>query len=445
MKQKINIRLALVAAIAVIATTIGVTLVYYNIFQNRVRSDLKTNAEILSNTGMFQELYADQNTKDIHSFDEMKEDGLRITWIDSDGTVLYDNDTDETALSNHLDRPEVEQALEEGRGESVRKSDTMNMDTFYYALLLDDGTILRVSTDTGSIASVFLAAIPVLITIAAAIIVICILLGHMLTRQFLNTLNKMAEHLDEKTDVVIYKELKPFADKIRSQNANILAAAKIRQDFTANVSHELKTPLTAISGYAELIENNMIDPGQEVHIAQEIRHNAERLLILINDIIKLSELDSNEAREALTPVDLYEVAKECCSELQVNTVKNNITLKCQGSSAVFAADREMMRELIYNLVQNAIRYNKPNGYVNVYARKEEEHAVLIVEDNGIGIPKDKQERIFERFYRVDKSRSRESGGTGLGLAIVKHIAQLHDAKIDLESDAGKGCRIKVTF
>ena len=449
MKQKINLRLSLIALLAVIATTIGITLVYYNLFQTQVKNDLHTNAQLLADTELFQNLYA-QAEEDAERIDrtalaELNSDNLRITWISSDGTVLYDNDTDISGLSNHLDRPEIQSALANGIGESVRRSDTMNLNTFYFALKLNDGTILRVSTQAKSIASVFMTAAPVILLIVILVLALCILIGHLLTMQLIHPIDSMAEHLDDRTAIPPYRELEPFAAKIRSQHEKILEAAKSRQDFTANISHELKTPLTAISGYAELIENHMIEDDQEAYIAQQIRHNSERLLSLINDVIRLSELDHQELPRKFEPVNLYKLAEDSCKALRVHAQQRNVTLTCIGTDTMQSGDRELLKELLENLVQNSIRYNQEGGWVRVKVSSDAQHAVLVISDNGIGIPRDQQERVFERFYRVDKSRSRATGGTGLGLAIVKHIAEIHHAEIQLESEPGKGTTITIRF
>lgn len=449
MKQKINLRLSLIALIAIIATTVGITFVYYNLFQDRVRSDLATNARLLSESGRFQELYKEASgipekieQSELTSF---QFDTIRITWISPNGEVLFDNDTDISGLSNHLDRPEIQTALQRGQGESVRRSDTLHMNTFYYALKLDDGTILRVSTQARSITSVCMTAAPVILIIILLVSVLCIMLGHFLTKQLIRPINTMAEHLDDQMETSVYKELEPFAHKIRSQHEKILDAAAMRQDFTANISHELKTPLTAISGYAELIENHMVSADQETYIAQQIQSNSNRLLSLINDIIKLSELDHTEIPRKLERVNLSNLVETCCSGLQINARQQGIALTCRCEEVSINGDKDLLKELIENLIQNAIRYNKENGWVKVKVYLENGHAVLSVSDNGIGIPKDKQERVFERFYRVDKSRSRETGGTGLGLAIVKHIAEIHHAQIELTSEVGIGTKIEVCF
>ena len=439
MKQKINVRLIGIAVLAVLATLVCMTCVYYSLFQKQVRKDLQVQAQVLGEA----EVFDDRNTP-AKSFDIAKED-LRITWIDKDGTVLYDNDANADMLENHADRPEVKSAFRIGEGECVRNSNTMNMTTFYYALLLDNGTVLRVATQARSIWNVFLTAAPMIAAILVLIIVVCVFLAHVLTRQLLLPIEVMAENMEDTSKAPAYKELVPFVNTIRAQHENILMAAKVRQDFTANVSHELKTPLTAISGYAELIENHMVDPEQETRFAQEIQQNANRLLSLINDIIRLSELDNSENLIHYEQVDLDAVAQECVSNLTVNAEKRGVQLFYEGEPCELRADRGMLSELIDNLTANAIRYNNEGGEVHVKVQHENMQPVLIVSDNGIGIPKDQQERIFERFYRVDKSRSKQTGGTGLGLAIVKHIVELHDAQITVESEPGKGTTMKVTF
>ena len=408
-----------------------------------LRKDLQINARLLSDTGLFDD--SDNTNVSLSEYYEVGED-LRVTWIAKDGTVLFDNDLDISQLPNHKNRPEVKKALFQGEGESVRRSDTMQMDNYYYALRLENGTVIRVATQARSVYSVFLAASPFVMLILILIVSICIVLAHFLTKQLLHPIERLAENMEDTIEEPVYKELVPFVNTIRKQHENILMAAKVRQDFTANVSHELKTPLTAISGYAELIENHMVDPEQETRFALEIQQNATRLLSLINDIIRLSELDSGEDNLlCFEQVDLDEVAGTCVKNLQMNAQKRNVTLYYEGVSCMLRADRGMISELVDNLCQNAIRYNNEGGEVHVRVYYEKGQPMLSVADNGIGIPKDQQERIFERFYRVDKSRSKQTGGTGLGLAIVKHIVELHDAVLHLESEPGKGTTITVAF
>ncbi len=432
MKQKINLRLIAISILAVFATVIFITLVYYELFQEQVRKDLRTEARILSTTGVSHV----QGNADITGDKE-----LRITWISQNGDVMFDNDADN--LGNHLDRPEVREAFEKGVGESVRESDTMNMRTFYYAVLLEDGTVLRVATEARSIISVFVSAFAVIFLIIIAIIIICVIISHMLTNQLLEPIRIMAEDIDNTTGTTPYKELEPFVKRIREQHSDILSAAKSRQDFTANVSHELKTPITAISGYAELIENKMVDEQQQIKFAGEIRKHSDRLVSLVNDIIKLSEMDYKESIPEFSKIDLYEVAEERVELIQNNAREKNVHLNLLGEHCMVTSNKSLLMELLDNLIQNAIRYNVQNGSVEVCVKQRGNQTELSVSDTGIGIPAQDRDRVFERFYRVDKSRSRETGGTGLGLAIVKHIVELHDGEILLDSEVGKGTKITV--
>lgn len=442
MKRKINLRMVAIAVLAVTATMLCITFVYYGLFKEQVRKDLAVSAKLLKDTHYFESVNTDTDEIDLST----DIDELRVSWIDADGTVIYDNDTDAADLQNHADRPEVRAAFDEGEGESVRRSDTLNKNTFYYAVLLDNGTVLRVATKAESIWSVFGKALPVIALIILAIIALCIALSRMLTRQLISPIERMGERLDDPSVETPYSELQPFLLTIRKQHADILSAAKARQDFTANVSHELKTPLTAISGYAELLENGMVAEEQKSHFYREIRRNAARLLTLINDTIRLSELDRSERNPAFEELDLNEVVLECIEGLKISAAQRDIEVSYEGESCRIRGSRDMLRELAENLIQNAVRYNNPGGHVNVrVGRSEGGSACLVVKDDGIGIPASEQERIFERFYRVDKSRSKDTGGTGLGLAIVKHIVELHDARISLDSTPAVGTTIEVDF
>lgn len=432
MKQKINVRLILIAFLATIVTTISVTVVHYRLFQEQVKHDLRLETELLCEADI-EELIAKEAVKNNAD--------IRITWIGKDGEVLFDNDANASQLTNHMNRPEVKAAFETGQGEATRESETMKMRTFYYARLMEDGTVLRISKEAVSLVSVFLSVFPIILVIILVITIVCVAVSHFLTKQLLRPIERMAQNLDEAESE--YKELTPFMEHIREQHANVLASAKSRQDFTANVSHELKTPLTAISGYAELIENRMVSQEKEVHFAAEIRKNADRLVSLINDIIRLSELDQKENTPDFEQLDLYAVAEERLELLRENARSKNIQVELHGGCTYVLSNKGMLTELIDNLGQNAIRYNVVNGKVDITVEKEGTHAVLTVEDTGIGIPPKDQERVFERFYRVDKSRSKETGGTGLGLAIVKHIVELHDGEIQLKSEVNKGTQIRI--
>ena len=437
MRKKINTELVLIAAVAIILTSIFATFTYYRIFQTEVFGSLRTCAHVLA------ESVPDENS-DLGDYPVVDED-LRITLIDEEGTVLMDTNADIGGMGNHGERPEIKQAFFEGEGRDVRRSETLERSTFYYAMRLKDGNILRVAKETGSIYSMFLDAIPSLMLIAVILFAFCALLAHFLTKSFIAPIEKVAKNLDGQVDVGSYKELTPFLETIQEQHQNILKSAKMRQDFTANVTHELKTPLTSISGYAELIESGMTGEKETRRFAKEIHRNAKRLIRLINDILQLSELDTRETALETEQLNLYGMAATCVEMLKINAEPNQVKLSVRGKSAWIEGNRSMIEELLYNLCSNAIRYNKPNGTVEVSVNKTEEGVLLQVADTGIGIPAKHQERIFERFYRVDKSRSKERGGTGLGLAIEKHIVAEHGAKMTLESEEGVGTTISVLF
>lgn len=437
MRKKINTELVLIAAVAIILTSIFATFTYYRIFQTEVFGSLRTCAHVLA------ESIPDESS-DLGDYPVVDED-LRITMIDEDGTVLMDTNADIGEMENHRERPEIRQAVLNGEGQDVRRSETVEKSTFYYAMRLNDGDILRVAKETGSIYSMFFDAIPSLLLITVILFTFCALLAHFLTKSFIAPIEKVAKNLDGQVDVGNYKELTPFLETIQEQHKNILKSAKMRQDFTANVTHELKTPLTSISGYAELIESGMTDEKDTRRFAKEIHRNAKRLIHLINDILQLSELDTRETALETERLNLYGMAATCVEMLKINAEPNKIKLNIKGRVSWIEGNRSMIEELLYNLCSNAIRYNKPNGTVDVSVEENEEGVLLKVEDTGIGIPKKHQERVFERFYRVDKSRSKERGGTGLGLAIVKHIVAEHGASISLESEEGIGTTISVLF
>ncbi|MGN0702067.1 MAG: ATP-binding protein [Lentihominibacter sp.] len=444
MKNEINKRLVGIAILAIIATVVGITIINYGLFQKQVRGDLAICTKLLKDTHFFESVNRDTGEADIDLSTDTEE--FRVTWVDSDGTVLYDNDASAQSLSNHSDRPEISEAFSEGVGESVRRSDTMNMDTYYYAVLLDNGTVLRVATQAQSLWAVFKSVFPIIALIILVIIAICIGLSHLLTKQLLKPIEMMASNLDSADYSAPYRELEPFSEMLRAQHIDILSAAKARQDFTANVSHELKTPLTAISGYAELLEGDMVSGDMKNHFYSEIRKNSDRLLALINDIINLSELDrKDESTMNFSEVDLYEILRDCENELEENARQRDVEISFEGKPVMIRGNRNMLKELVENLAQNAITYNNPGGKVTVSVSGEDGRGKLIVKDNGIGIPLSEQQRVFERFYRVDKSRSKATGGTGLGLAIVKHIVELHGARIELDSAPGVGTTVAVFF
>ena len=376
---------------------------------------------------------------------DAKEDGLRVTVIAEDGSVEYDSNANASDMDNHEKRPEIEAAIESGEGSTIRRSSTLERSMFYYAVRLDNGNVLRVAKESDNVLSIMSSTFPLLLGLAVVLFAVGALFSHLLTKSIVAPVEQMANDMDHLESIRVYKELRPFITTIQKQHEDIRKNADMRQEFTANVSHELKTPLTSISGYSELIESGMATDEDVVRFAGEIHQNANRLLTLINDIIRLSELDVSTQEVVYEQLDLYAMAEKCVDMLQVNAENHDVTLQLSGKSAYVNANREMMNELLYNLCDNAIRYNKKGGRVDVSVEETDTEVVLSVKDTGIGISKEHQERIFERFYRVDRSRSKLTGGTGLGLAIVKHIVAQHHANLELESEKDAGTQIRVRF
>ena len=433
MVKKINLNFVLVTAVSIFLTSILTTFVFYRNFQKEVFSELSSFAHMVDHLDLMQRM---REQSLIQPGNE-----LRITWIGPDGAVLYDSYAGDAQLNNHRERPEVAKALETGEGSCIRRSETMGQNIFFYARRADDGTVIRIAKEAGNIWTVFGSALPITVLLAVLSFFLCMWMAGRLTRAFVRPIEELATHLDRDGQTTAYRELAPVLALIRTQHEEIMRNAKIRQEFAANVSHELKTPLTSISGYAELIATGMASKKKARYFAGEIHENAQRLLVLINDILQLSELDDAPAEDlTFEPVDLYEAAAQCVTMLAPSAKKHGVTLELDGDPVTVWADRMLIGELLYNLCDNAIRYNKEDGHVWVTVGKE-----LVVKDDGIGIPEKHQKRVFERFFRVDKSRSKKTGGTGLGLAIVKHIAEAHHAMLSLESEEGVGTTVRVGF
>ena len=437
MKKKINLQFMFISAVGILLTFCLSTVIFYELFKSEVVDELKTYADVIKETQSYDQILQGEYDPDV--------DDLRITMIKKDGKVFYDSFADVKKMENHANRQEVRQALKHGNGKAIRTSDTMDKSTFYYAVRLDDGNILRVAKESRSIWSVFIKVTPAILILIFVILAISKMLSDVLTMSLLLPIEKMSENLDHLEDITTYKELMPFINTIQEQHKNILMNAKMRQEFTANVSHELKTPLTAISGYSELIQNGMTNEEETIRFAGEIHKSAKRLLTLINDTIRLSQLDTSEQKVIYEAIDLYKIAEDCVNMLKFSAENHGITISIHGTNAYLEGNKEMLEEVVYNLCDNAIRYNNEGGKVDVTVKPVKGKIYLCVEDNGIGISKEHQERIFERFYRVDKSRSKSTGGTGLGLAIVKHIIQQHGAHMELTSEKGKGTKIEIEF
>ena len=441
MEEKISYRLFLMGFLGLLFTAALCIFVFHKAFTAQAWTGLEQEAELVSADYEM----TDQQPQELTHF--VTED-LRITLISQDGSVLFESATDQP-MENHLSRPEIKQAISDGVGKDIRDSQTMGYETYYYAVLLPTGEILRVAQDAETIWSIYDSSIPAIVLSCVALMMAAAILAGLLTKALVQPVLDMTEDLDHIQENVPYKELIPFAESIHSDRILRENNEKMRQEFTANVSHELKTPLTSISGYAELIETGIAKPEDVQGFAQKIHVEATRMLQLVNDILQLSKLDSASetgSTPAMEVVDLLDVAKECVERQKLNARRAYISLSYLGESAPVRGSRDLLDELCQNLCDNAIRYNRPGGKVQITtACSRDGHCTLTVADNGIGIPKEAQSSVFERFYRVDKSRSKATGGTGLGLAIVKHIARIHGARIKLESQVDDGTTITVTF
>ncbi|MFI3171294.1 MAG: ATP-binding protein [Eubacteriales bacterium] len=385
------------------------------------------------------------NSSDEEYIDEILDyiDDTRITIIAPDGEVLFDTEKDAEAMENHLSREEIQEALEVGEGSSTRISDTIGKQTYYYAILLDDGNVIRISKTMDSVLATVLTVLPSILLMGIILWVIAMLIARWQTDLMIKPINEL--NVDHPLDSEIYEELHPLLKRIDNSNKAREEVAEMRKEFSANVSHELKTPLTSISGYAELMQNGLVRQEDISRFAEKIYTEAMRLIMLVEDIIKLSKLDEGRIELEKTEVDLYHMIREICSRLSLQAEKNRVHIKVSGQSVKYRGVRQILDEMLYNICENAIKYNKIGGEIDIWVGSTLEGPKVIVRDTGIGIPEDQQERVFERFYRVDKSHSKATGGTGLGLSIVKHGAILHKANIQLSSKIEEGTKIEILF
>ncbi len=373
----------------------------------------------------------------------------RLTWIGENGTVLYDNMADAASMDNHRDREEFREALLDGYGESHRSSTTLAEKNIYLAQRLSDGTVLRIAATQDTIAQLSLGILLPVIMILIIALIISLLVAHRTSRKIVEPLNHL--DLEHPLNNRVYEEITPLLSRIDGQRkqidlqiSEILEGEQMRREFSANVSHELKTPLHSIMGSAELLENGLVKEEDRSRFTGHIRKEAARLVSLIEDIIRLSQLDEG-SELPMEPVDLYVLAEDAAEMLTVPAKEKNVTIQIHGESAEINGVPSLLREVIYNLCDNAVKYNVEGGRVDVTLTKDKESVLLTVADTGIGIPKEDQVRVFERFYRVDKAHSRNAGGTGLGLSIVKHAGKYHNAVISLESEINRGTTISVKF
>jgi signal transduction histidine kinase len=419
-------------------TAVLILSVFYSYSDNQLKEQLRVVESVVEN-----QLAQDDDTAFISNHIDKN---VRITLVAKDGTVIADSQESANKLENHLNRQEIQQAIKNGEATVTRHSDTQEKKVYYFAKQLDNGNVLRVSAEAKSIGKFFSDYIIYIFLCIIVVIVAAVFVSMGITKSIVKPITQLGQSLDNIDKFKSDEELKPLVNALLQQKKKQKMLDKQKKQFTANVSHELKTPLTSIAGYAELIETGMAKPEDIKPFAGVIRKQALRLVNLSEDIIQLSQLEESDDEDmSFESVNLYEIAQRCVEALNINAINKCVTLNLTGEECYIRGKAQLVEELVYNLCDNAIRYNKENGNVTVTVSPLEKGASVSVKDTGIGIPKKYQERIFERFFRVDKSRSKATGGTGLGLAIVKHITQLHDAKLEISSEEGKGTEIIVTF
>lgn len=548
MTKKIFKSILIVAGTVLLASIVIIMGCLYEYFSNIQKDKLADELDIAASA---VELYGTDYLKNIDS------ERYRITWIQADGKVIYDTQAGADSMENHADRQEVKQALAEGEGSSSRYSDTLMEKTSYYARLLDDGSVLRVSTTYATAGLLVLGMLQPILVVLIAALVLSGILARRISKRIVEPMNSI--DLDRPLENDTYEELSPLLNRInqqhkeiemqmrylkqrtdeftqitesmkeglilldnkgnvlsineaaqniletdsdcigqsflsieRSRNINnaiqsafeeghseiyaqygsreyqvdisriesggetvgavLLAfditeqqnAQRNRREFTANVSHELKTPLQGIIGSAELIENGMVKPEDMPRFTGHIRKEASRLVTLIEDILRLSQLDEGRQMPS-EQVDLFELADEVKSVLEGACEAKHINMKLMGEHVCVDGVKRLLYEIIYNLCDNAVKYNNEGGIADIDISSDEKNAYITVRDSGIGIPQDQQQRVFERFYRVDKSHSKESGGTGLGLSIVKHAVSYHNGTVSMKSEPGNGTEISVAL
>lgn len=548
MTKKIFQSILLVAGCVLLASLLIIMGFLYDYFggveENQLRDELSLAAAAVEDGGT-------------DYLSRLTADRYRLTWIAADGSVLYDTRTDAESLENHASRAEVSQALATGTGESTRYSSTLMEKTMYYAQLLDDGTVLRISISRATVGMIAVGMLQPLLIVLIVALIFSGLLARRLSRRIVDPLNSL--DLEHPLDNDAYEELSPLLKRIHRQHVEIQTqlrelhertdeftqitgsmreglvlldehgsilsinaaaqalfgadaqcvgrdfltiershetsaaiqaavtdghsevraeragrvyqfdisritsdgkllgmvilafditeqefAERNRREFTANVSHELKTPLQGIIGSAELIENGMVKPDDLPRFVGHIHAEAARLVTLIDDIIRLSQLDEGDAMP-MEPVNLLAVSQEAAENLHDAAAARSVTVSVTGRPAVIPGVRRLIYEIVYNLCDNAIKYNRDGGRVDVTVAADAGGSSITIADTGIGIAPEHQGRVFERFYRVDKSHSKASGGTGLGLSIVKHAVQYHHGRIELESTPGTGTTIRAVF
>lgn len=447
--RRIFISLSLASSVAAIVVLMVASFVFQGSAIDDAGRMLESECKVVRSV-----LRGDGSDGDVMRLVNLDMGEIRLTFIDKDGSVLYDNQGNVDDMGNHAGRPEVQEATDYGEGSAERESATEGMVSIYRAVRLDDGRIVRLSVNRDSAMAAISHDVMLVVLVVLVVLVACWLVA----RAVASRLIKPVLDIDPAHPGSPYVEVMPLVERISEQQsaleaqvAELRGADLMRREFTSNVTHELKTPLASISGAAELIRDGIARPEDVSEFAGRIYDEAGHMTELVNDILTLSKLDESERagdRSLMgteSPVDLHHVALDVARRLETQANAAKVKIRAKGDPVVIKGVPRLLDELVYNLSDNAIRYNREHGKVEIWTGVEDGRPVLRVSDTGIGIPKASRAKVFERFYRVDKGRSRETGGTGLGLAIVKHAVAYHGGEVTLQSKEGKGTTFTVRF
>lgn len=440
--RRFFIALSAVAAVAAIAVLVCSSLIYQSVTVDDAGRMLESECRVVRAS-----LRGDDT--DVMRLTAFDSGDVRVTLVGADGTVLYDNQNGVASMPNHADRPEIAEALADGTGSAERNSETSGYVSVYRAIRLANGNVLRLAVDRDGAAAAVRHDLLLVCAVVLVIIAVCWAASRLVADRLVSPI--LAIDPAEPDAAVTYVEIEPLVERISEQVEELRGADLMRREFTSNVTHELKTPLSSISGASELIRDGIARPEDVPEFAGRIYDEAHHMTELVNDILTLSKLDESERSGdasllgAPEPVNLLHVAREVATRLAPVAEKTGVSITAAGEACVVQGYPRLLDELVYNLCDNAIRYNHEGGWVDVSVSLEDECPLLVVADSGSGIPTEQQAKVFERFYRGEQSRSRETGGTGLGLAIVKHAATLHGAALTLDSEPGHGTTVCVRF
>ena len=440
--RRFFIALSAIAAVAAIAVLVCSSLIYQSVTVDDAGRMLESECRVVRAS-----LRGDDT--DVMRLTAFDSGDVRVTLVGTDGTVLYDNQNSVASMPNHADRPEIAEALADGTGSAERDSETSGYVSVYRAIRLANGNVLRLAVDRDGAAAAVRHDLRLVCAVVLVIIAVCWAASRLVADRLVSPI--LAIDPAEPDAAVTYVEIEPLVERISEQVEELRDADLMRREFTSNVTHELKTPLSSISGASELIRDGIARPEDVPEFAGRIYDEAHHMTELVNDILTLSKLDESERSGdasllgAPEPVNLLHVAREVATRLAPVAEKTGVSITAAGEACVVQGYPRLLDELVYNLCDNAIRYNHEGGWVDVSVSLEDECPLLVVADSGSGIPAEQQAKVFERFYRGEQSRSRETGGTGLGLAIVKHAAMLHGAALTLDSEPGHGTTVCVRF